>query len=171
MFLYFGLLLFALACVLFLYANRKQKSGGFPNGRVISADSRNWRHLSEPLFDPDLELTGKPDYLVKQADNILPVEVKSNVIKDKPYFSHVIQLAAYCYLIETEFGIRPPVAFLHYPNRTFEIVYTQDLESQLLKNIVEIRKFDNLESAPRSHNSRARCAGCGYGQTCDQRLV
>jgi len=160
-----------LACFLFLYANRKQKASGLPSGRVISSDSKNWRKPAEPLFDPGLRITGKPDYLVRQSSKIIPVEVKSRTNKNKPYFSHILQLATYCYLIEAEFGIRPRVGILHYPNRTYEIAYTLDLESQLKENIIEIRKSDDLQSVPRSHHSKARCSGCGFNHICDQRLV
>ena len=42
-----------------------------------STPTRGWGKLERPLYDQALDLTGKPDYLVQQNGQIIPVEVKS----------------------------------------------------------------------------------------------
>ena len=51
-----------------------------------------------------------------------------------------MQLAAYCVLVEREFGERPPYGLLRYRNRTFEIAFTHQLESEVLELISTIRR-------------------------------
>ena len=55
---------------------------------------------AEPLYASGANLAGKPDYLVRRWRYVLPVEVKSGPAPAEPYRSHVLQLAAYCLLVE-----------------------------------------------------------------------
>ena len=42
-------------------------------------------------------LTGKPDYIRKEGDQLIPVELKSRSVSAAgPYYGEVLQLAAYC---------------------------------------------------------------------------
>jgi CRISPR-associated exonuclease Cas4 len=159
------------ALVLIWQSNRRRASIGLPAGRVVYADTRAWGPVDQPLYDAELGLVGKPDYLVETADQIIPVEVKSGRISSAPYDSHIFQLAAYCLLTERHFGKRPTYGILHYPNRTFAIDYTPQLERALLNLIDEIHSQGRRKDIPRSHESAARCNRCGYRGICDQRLL
>ena len=167
-----ALFIFLLAIFLLWQAGRQQKALGLPAGRVIYTDTRAWgAPLEQALYDAELGLTGKPDYLVEQGGQIIPVEVKSSRVGDAPYDAHVFQLAAYCLLVQRSLSKRPPYGILHYPNRTFAIDFTPQLETALLELLEEIRQCDKRKDVHRSHEVRARCRSCGYRDICEQRLL
>ena len=162
--------LFLLALFLFIIARILARRSGIPAGRIIYSDHGQWQRASKPLYDAEVGLTGKPDYLIQRDGRLIPAEVKSSYAPRTPYDSHIMQLAAYCVLVEREFGERPPFGLLRYRNRTFEGPFTPQLESQVLDLISAIRRLKEHEDIPRSHSSKARCARCGYRNTCNQRL-
>ena len=164
-------LLILIALALLWQAARRQKAIGLPAGRVIYADTRRWGPLEEPLYDSELGLTGRPDYLVAEKDQIIPVEVKSSRVSAAPYDAHIYQLAAYCLLVQRQFGKRPDYGILHYPNRTFAIDYTPALEASLLELLQEMRAQNRRREVERSHDAAARCSRCGFRAICDQRLM
>lgn len=164
-------LLFLAALFLLWQAARRQRAMGLPGGRVIYADTRGWGAVEQPLYDAELGLTGKPDYLVESGGKIIPVEVKSSQIGSAPYDAHIFQLAAYCLLVHRRYGKRPPYGILRYPNRTFAVDYTPRLEAELLQLLREMHTRDRHRELERSHESAARCSRCGYRQICDQRLL
>ena len=159
------------ALLLFWLAARQQKAAGLPGGRIIYADTSEWQPVEKPLYDPLLGITGKPDYLIQKGKQVIPVEVKSSRVMASPYDSHIFQLAAYCYLVERETGIRPKYGILHYPKRTFRIEYTSQLEDSLLELIAEIRYQERRTVVNRSHEEPRRCAACGYRKECKQTLT
>jgi CRISPR-associated exonuclease Cas4 len=159
-----------LALILLWLSTRQRRAAGLPGGRVIYADTNRWGPLEKPLYDPLLDLTGKPDYLVEQGDRLIPVEVKSRRISQAPYDSHIYQVAAYCLLVQRVFGKRPPYGILHYANRTFAIDYTPEMESALLELLAEMRVQERRREVDRSHESPRRCLRCGYRSICDQAL-
>ncbi len=166
-----SILLFILGLILLWMARRRQKTSGLPAGRIIYTDTRGWGPVEKPLYDRELGLTGKPDYLVQQGDQLIPVEVKSGRAPEAPYDSHIMQLAAYCCLVETTFGKRPRYGILHYSNRNFAVDYTPELEQALKNLLAEIRARDQQKEVDRSHGSAARCQACGYRSACTQRLA
>ena len=163
-------LLIIIALALLWIARRRRAAAGLPPGRVVYTDTGQGRKVEKPLFDPVSGLVGKPDYLVEQEGVLIPVEVKSSYAPSEPYDSHIYQLAAYCLLVFKVYGKRPPHGLLRYRNRTFAIDFTAELEARLLDRLAEMRMQEKAGSANRSHESPARCAGCGYRETCDQRL-
>lgn len=169
--IYAAVALLIFAFVLFWQANRRQKSAGLPGGKVIYSDTKEWGSVDKPFYNPMLGLTGKPDYVVKKGNQLIPVEVKSSQVTDSPYDSHIYQLAAYCYLIDQETGTRPKYGILHYPARTFRVEYSPEMETALLELIAEIRYQERRTVVNRSHESPQRCASCGYQETCKQSMV
>ena len=173
LFIYAAIALILTALVLLWQSSRAQKTAGLPGGRVIYTDTRAWGNKVEtPLYDGILGLTGKPDYLVEKNGRIIPVEVKSGRAPrgNAPYDSHIYQLAAYCVLVEKSMHTRPPYGIIHYENQTFAIDYTPALESALLDILAEMRRDERRAEIARSHDSQARCAHCGFRNTCDQKL-
>jgi CRISPR-associated exonuclease Cas4 len=162
--------LIILAILLLWVSSRQRRNLGLPTGQVIYSDTGKWREVQQPLFDLKTGLAGKPDYLVQHKGTFIPVEVKSNLKGDQPYQSHVYQLAAYCYLIQQNYNNRPTHGILHYPNRTFAIDYTKELESKLHQIIFRIHNIGNGRAPHRSHESAAKCNHCGYREICDQRI-
>jgi CRISPR-associated exonuclease Cas4 len=168
--LQFALTALILALILFFFAARKRRAAGLPGGKVVYSDTGAWEQVEKPLYDPITEISGRPDYLIKQGKTIIPVEVKSGRTPESPYDSHIYQLAAYCLLVEREYGKRPPYGIIHYQNRTFSVDYTQELERALLDLLTEMRQDDRRRNVPRSHEVPGRCRGCGFAYICDQAL-
>ncbi len=166
-----ALLLLLLALWLFWQAGRRRRQAGLPGGRIIASDTRRWGPTDKPLYDGTLGLTGRPDYLIQEGNTIIPVEVKSSRVRGAPYDSHIFQLAAYCLLVERTLGRRPPYGILHYPNATYAVDYTPELEQALLDLLADIRRDERRKDVPRSHEQPARCARCGFRKVCDQKLA
>ena len=169
--LYIGLAVLLIAFVMFFISGQQRRASGLPGGRVIYTDTRAWGVVEKPLFDRDLGLTGKPDYLVEQNGHIVPVEVKTGKTPEAPYDSHIFQLAAYCLLVHHTTGKRPPYGIIHYPTRDFAVDYTADLENALLDLIADIHINEHHNEVDRSHEDAHRCRRCGFRDACDQRLV
>lgn len=169
--LYVALVIFLIAVIFFWQSDRQRKAAGLPGGRVIYTDTRSWGKLEKPLFHQGLGLTGKPDYLIQQNGQIIPVEVKTGRAPEAPYDSHIFQLASYCLLVDKVYGKRPPYGIIHYNDRDFAIDYTQELESKLLDILADMKRDDHKHEVPRSHDQTSRCARCGFRKVCEQRLV
>ena len=170
--LYLALFLLLLAFLFFRQSNRQQRQAGLPGGRVIYTDTLAWgAPLEQPLFNKELGLTGKPDYLVQQKGGIIPVEVKSGRAPEAPYDSHIYQLASYCMLVEKTYGKRPPYGIIHYPNRDFAVDYPPALENSLLDILAEMRRDDAKREVNCSHAEPGRCVRCGFRKICEQKLA
>jgi len=170
--LLFGFLLLILAAALALRARRWQAQTGLPPGDVIYTDSGAWLTNRETLAARDLRLAGRPDYLVEQADGtIIPVELKNGRAPAAPREGHVLQLAAYCLLVEENYGVRPTHGILQYADAAFAIDYTPDLEADLLLLLDEMRAAALEPDLDRDHNDWRRCARCSLNGECVQRLA
>ena len=166
------LLLLALAAWMWSRSQRWQQQSGLPAGNVIYTDSGTWYPNAETLYARDVYLVGRPDYLVQEADgSIVPVELKSGAAPDEPREGHVLQLAAYCLLVEANYGIRPAYGILQYKDRAFAIDYTEELEEDLLDLLAEMQQGLFEEEVDRDHNDWQRCAHCGVRGSCYQRLA
>jgi CRISPR-associated exonuclease Cas4 len=168
--LYLSILFVVIAVVLFFLAAHQRRKAGIPGGRVIYIDTNQWGKVERPLFDPDLRLTGKPDYLVRQGKQVIPIEVKSRQAPTVPYDSHIYQLAAYCLLVRREYGTRPTHGIIHYANKSYAIDFTTELEGSLQAIIREMQGRINHSQVDRSHQDGKRCQHCGYRTICDQSL-
>ncbi len=167
-----ALILILIGVVIFWLGRRSQAEAGLPIGRVIYSDTRGWQSLEKPLFSPTQRLTGKPDYLVQQGREIIPVEVKSSAAPAAgPRRSHVLQLAAYCLLVEETYRHRPKYGIVKYADRMFAVDYTESLQATLLDVIAAMRADVAHAAAHRSHDEAARCIHCGYRHACDERLA
>lgn len=164
------LIALAVAALLLLLSLILRRRAGLPEGRIVYADPGMWGKVEKPLYDSALGLTGKPDYLVKNHNQVIPVEVKSMWAPREPYDSHRLQLGAYCLLVERSLGQRPPYGLLRYRNRTFRIPYTTSFEDEVIGILEDIRDHKDMEEVRRSHEHPNRCARCGYRNRCDQRL-
>jgi len=163
--------LLILGLALLWLARQTRARAGLPRGRVIAADMGAWRRLDRPLFSRRHLLTGRPDYIVADGPDLIPVEVKSARAPARPYDSHVLQLAAYCLLVAETSGRRPPYGILHYADRTFEVPFTRELEEELLTVLEMMREDLAAGRADRDHDDPRRCAACGHRLQCDQALT
>lgn len=160
--------LLTLALWLALRARRGRQQSGLPQGRLVYADTGRWSVVAKPYFSPRYRLTGKPDYLVDGDDGLVPVEVKHTAAPagGQAYASHVMQLAAYCLLVEEAHGRAPRYGLIRYDDATVRIDYTAAMRSQLLALLDEVRASRARGEVSRSHRDPARCRACGVRHAC-----
>lgn len=163
-------LLFLAGLVLLWLSGRRQAKAGLPAGRLVYIDDWDLSRRGQPLYDARLGLAGRPDYLLHGPDGLIPVEVKSSEAPVRPYVSHILQLAAYCLLVETSLGARPDYGILKYADHAFAVDYTPAVENELLGTLARMRTTGKREPG-RSHEAPQRCRRCGYREVCNQRLV
>jgi CRISPR-associated exonuclease Cas4 len=165
-------ILLVLALLLWFFAQRTRQASGLPAGQVVYSDTGGWMRPEKPLFSATLQLTGKPDYLVRQGAAYIPVEVKSGrAPAEGPYASHVYQLAAYCALVAETYQRRPAYGLIKYADRTVAVDFTPALEAELSDLLDEIRADSEVDDVARSHSSAARCRACGFREVCDESLA
>lgn len=165
-------ILLILALGLWLLAGRLRQSTGLPTGQVVYSDTGAWGRVERPLFSQNLQLTGKPDYLVREGGVVIPVEVKSGrAPANGAYAAHIYQLAAYCALVEEVYGQRPRYGLIKYADKLLRVEYTHALEQELLVLLDEMRVDADSADVSRSHDSSARCGACGFHAVCGQALA
>jgi CRISPR-associated exonuclease Cas4 len=167
-----GMILAALVLGLFLLllARAGRRASGLPAGQVIYRDTGAGKQ-EQPLFSKRHRLIGRPDYLIHREGRLIPVEVKSGRGPEKPYKSHILQLAAYCLLVEEVYGRRPPYGVIRYNDCVFEVDYTKQMEAELLAVVAQMRASILAPNVRRSHNQPFRCARCGYREMCEESLA
>ena len=140
---------------------------GLPEGDLVYNDLSNGEVEAKPLVSKKYRLAGKPDMIIRHEGELIPVEIKSAPGREKPYRSHVMQLAAYCVLVEENYGIRPSYGILRYRERQFEIPFTEALEEQLFRTMENMREeeFDEAHLPPEC-DVPAKCVRCGYKDAC-----
>ncbi len=139
-----------------------------PNGRIVYQDSRH--HEAQTLVSERFGIVGKPDYLIERGRTLIPVELKSRLAPNRPYQSHIMQVATYCLLVEEVYGVRPTHGIIRYDDHLFEIEYTDQLETAVIKTVAAMRHDMLVGSAERNHNHRGKCDGCGVRDHCAMRL-
>lgn len=148
-----------------------RQESGLPAGRLVYADSADWHPTPQPFYAKNYQLTGKPDYLVETEEGIIPVEVKSTPAPQIPYLGHLLQLAAYCLLVEAATGRTPPHGLLKYADALYEVDFTPELRRELLEAMAAMRQARLAETVGRSHQQPGRCAACGFAYTCGEALA
>jgi CRISPR-associated exonuclease Cas4 len=166
-----ALILLAGGLLLLRRARRLRTQTGLPQGRVTYADTGAWNRCEKPLFSRRYLLTGKPDYLVDDGKAKIPVEVKSTACPPSPYRSHVLQLAAYCLLVEEEYGQPPPHGIIKYHDQAYTVEYTAQLRAELLSVLAKMRQDLAADDVAPSHANPNRCRSCGYREECGERLA
>ncbi len=134
-----GLLSLLAGLALLWQARRARFRSGLPAGEVVYSDTSDWAQCERPLRSRKYRLTGRPDYVVRRGGTLTPVEVKSTRGLAQPHDSHVLQLMAYCLLLEEQEGRRPAYGLLRYPDRTFQIPYTSSARAYLLEVVSRLR--------------------------------
>jgi len=166
-----ALLLAIAGLALLVWSRRQRAAAGLPAGQVVYVDTGAWQRCERPLFSPRYRLSGKPDYLVEERGCIVPVEVKPGRKATKPYEGDVLQLAAYCLLVEEEYGQRPRYGYLKYHQAIFRIDYTGSLRQQLLTRLDRMRQDARARDVVPSHSEPQRCLRCGHREHCRKRLA
>lgn len=164
--------LLALAVLFWLISVRLRRSSGLPSGEVVYSDTGAWGRVEKPLFSTRLQLTGKPDYLVRDGADIIPIEVKSGRAPAAgAHPAHVYQLAAYCALVADAYQRRPRYGLIRYSDKLLKVAFTADLERELEELLGDMRADADSAAVARSHAVAARCAACGFREICAERLA
>jgi CRISPR-associated exonuclease Cas4 len=165
-----GLALLLLALLTLLWAARLRASTGLPWAPVVYQDTGG--HAPEQtLVSRRHGLSGRPDYLISSRGRMIPVEVKPGRRAAEPYDSDLMQLAAYCLLVEETTGVAPPYGLLRYAERTFRLDYTPRVRDELLDMLDTMREALDAPDCGRSHDQPQRCRACGFYEQCDEALV
>ena len=154
---------------------RAYGASGLPTGQLIYSDTGAWQTVEKALINRQHGLVGKPDYLVQVTEKgqsfTIPIEVKSAKRPSTPQAGHLLQLGAYCLLVEAVYQRTPPYGILHYADATLRIPFDTQLRTAVLAAAELIRHDQQASQVKRSHDEPNRCRVCGYQQQCgDQRL-
>ncbi len=148
-------------------ARRERLDAGIVAGDVAYSD------LDKPgdvLRSAKYDIGGRPDYVVRQNGHLIPVEVKSGHTPKHPHESHVLQLGAYCVLVEETFGRRPPFGIVSYEECKFEVPFTDELKDRVLETVLRMRLAEVTGNVHRNHDRRAKCGNCSRRFACPERL-
>ena len=164
-----GLLAIGLAAIFFFGSIRVRHRTGLPAGRVLHSDMGEGRP-GKPLYSPRYGLAGTPDYIVETPEGPVPMEVKPGRTEQEPHESHLLQVLAYCLLLEETEGKPPPHGLLRYKHETFRVDYNGDTRAYLLGVMQRMREDERENGPERSHEVEGRCRACGYRRVCSQSL-
>ena len=165
----FGLAVLLLALLALVWALHLRRTTGLPWTPVLYRDTGG-NVPEKPLIARKLGLVGKPDYLLQLRGQVIPVEVKPGRRAARPYESDLMQLAAYCVLVEETTKVAPPYGLLRYAEQTFRLDYTEQVRDGVLE-LLDVMRADLEEpDCERSHDDQRRCLSCGFFDQCDQAL-
>lgn len=117
-----------------------------------------------------LGLQGRPDYILEIEGEMVPVELKSGRTPKGPLFSHILQVAAYCVLLEEE-GQKVTHGILRYEEAEHEIEYNQDLRIMVLSKLDDMRSLMKSGDVHRNHHRPGKCRSCSRREGCPERLA
>jgi CRISPR-associated exonuclease Cas4 len=178
--------LFLVTLLSYRASRRASRRTGLPGGELLYSDTgyavgriseieENAQGVKQekPLISRGYRLIGRPDYLVRTDEGIIPVEVKSTrcPANGRAYDSHIMQLAAYCLLVEDVVGENVPYGLIKYSDCEVSLDYTPELRDELLSLLDEITEARLVEDVHRSHNDARRCKGCSMRTSCDEALA
>ena len=149
-------------------AKQVAKANGLAPGELAYSDLDR---PAETLRSARYDLAGRPDYIVKRGQEYVPVEVKTGRTPKEPHESHLMQLGVYCLLVEEKYGRRPPSGVLQYPERSFEVPFTNAFRDQVLQASLRMRLAEMTGSVHRTHDQPGKCRGCSRRDACPERLA
>ncbi|UCH89508.1 MAG: CRISPR-associated protein Cas4 [Thermoplasmata archaeon] len=127
---------------------------------------------SKLLESPRYHIRGRPDYIIKRKNKIIPVEVKTGRIPRGPHFSHILQLAAYCILVEDQYKQRPPYGLIRYSKeKEFKIDYDDKLKDLIISKVTEMQNCIDEGAAHRNHKRQNKCKYCSRRDNCPEKLT
>jgi CRISPR-associated exonuclease Cas4 len=170
-----GLLLAAIALGLLVWNERrvqrsrlireKRRALGLPEGELVYEDADG---LGEPLSSRAHPLVGKPDYVVRLPDGRpVPVELKLNVHDaSAPFSNHIVQLAAYCLILEDYFEQAPTHGIVRYADCEFTVEYTPALRKKVIRLLTAMQRCSEQQPPPLASQKVAKCRACVFKAIC-----
>ncbi len=172
-------LFWLLAASMFLYVSlknteraiRTRRRSGIATGQIVDVGASG-QEGDGIMVSKQYGLRGLPDVVLRVEDELIPVEVKTGRVPRGPLFSHILQLAAYCLLIEERQGRPPPYGVLQYGKHVrHEIDYDDELKWTLVNKLIEMRQIIRTGEAHRNHRRPGKCANCSRREGCSERLA
>jgi len=142
-----------------------QRRDDLARGRLVAVDAGEPATLRSERY----RIVGRPDELRRLKDGrLVPIEFKrrSTPVRGPPP-SHVVQVRAYCLLVEEATGVAPPYGVLRYSDGEFRVRWDEAARRELLELRAELHRPYDGRATP----SRARCARCPWAGTCDARAA
>ena len=169
-----GVLLFFIAIVFIMVSKKGKKEVNkiknkynIQQGRIAYSDLNK---PARPFFSKRYRISGKPDYIIKRNDKYIPVELKTGY-HPAPLKNHVFQLAAYCHLLEENYGGFVPYGVLVYNNeKQFKIPFDPNIRFELENTIKKMRCSLENNRFSRNHNDLSRCLSCSMRKYCNIKL-
>ncbi|QBD81494.1 CRISPR-associated protein Cas4 [Ktedonosporobacter rubrisoli] len=170
-----ALLLFSLALLTLLINERRyqrqrlieerQRTLGLPPGKLVY---ENIDGQAEPLYSNEYPLVGKPDYIIQLADGRpVPVTLKTTVQDaTAPANHHIMQIIAYCLLLEDYFEQAPTHGILCYAEHNFTIDYTPTLRKKVIRLLGEMARCSQQEPPPLQKQKITKCRICAFQPIC-----
>ena len=118
-------------------------------------------------------LAGRPDYLIKENEIRIPVEVKTGRRPRAPFFSHVLQIGAYCLLSEETFQKKPTHGQIRYgfDNEPHDVKWDSDLRALVIEKLEDMNDIlEGKAEAHRNHKRVGKCNSCSRRKGCPERL-
>ncbi|HZR39168.1 MAG TPA: CRISPR-associated protein Cas4 [Ktedonobacteraceae bacterium] len=170
-----GLLLLAFALLILILNERRaqrrrlieerHRALGLPAGELVYEDADG---QGEPLYSSEYPLVGKPDYVVQLPDGRpVPIELKPSVQNaTTPYSNHVVQIAAYCLILEDYFELPPTHGLLRYADREFTVDYTPTLRKKVIRLLTEMERCSQQQPPPLTRQRASKCRVCTFQPIC-----
>ncbi len=170
-----GLLLISLTLFMMLWNERRasmrrlieehERALDLPEGELVYEDMDG---QGEALISDQVPLLGKPTYVVKLADGRLtPIEVKNTELNElKPAGQHIIQIAAYCLILEEYAELPPLYGIVRYSDREFEVEYTPALRKKVIRLLEEMALCNERQPPPLQKQKVTKCRACIFKPIC-----
>ena len=143
----------------------KQRALGLPEGKLVYEDADG---QGGTLSSRDYPLAGKPDYVVQLSDGRpVPVELKLNVHDaSAPFSNHIVQVAAYCLILEDYFEQPPTHGILRYADCEFTVEYTPALRKKVIRLLTEMAKCSEQQRPALKSQVVKKCRPCTFKAIC-----
>jgi CRISPR-associated exonuclease Cas4 len=166
-----GLILLVLAvAALLLWFNLRRRETGLIEGEIVY-EAAGTTPIDNALVSPRYKLVGRPDYVVRMPQGLVPVELKSRPCRKGPYDGERAQLFAYCLLVEETMSAPVRSGILRYADRELTIPFGERERAWVLNLLAQMQQSRNSPEVARSHSHASRCQRCGVRASCGQALA
>jgi CRISPR-associated exonuclease Cas4 len=144
-----------------------KKSNKIQRGEITYSDLNK---PAKPFFSKCYRITGKPDYIIKKNNSYIPVEVKTGK-HTSLHKNHIFQIAAYCQLLEENYGGFVPYGILVYNSQQqYKIPFDPKMRYELESVIKKMRLTIKNNNITRNHDEPSKCVNCSMRIYCDNKL-
>lgn len=151
-------------------------------GRKLTTPVPLTLFLDPSSGQPEICLDGRPDLIMreKESGDLYVVDLKSGHAPSAMSSSHELQLAAYFFIVEKNFGEKPVQGIIRYldeGNKEHVVSNNTELREKLWARVREIAKVKSMlalgeiPEPQRNHNDSYKCAVCKFKELCTQSVA